>query len=400
MHSQSYIVALDAGNACIKVKVGDREIDIYENIYSFRDEKYLTQIYLDLKKTPNKFNIDRMMDVSVKNGSNNRIHNFIFGKQVLELRINSNERCDNCKSNDMELVNHAIACIANSILKTMNKDEWTENVKVDILLSTGLPYWEFIIDGRKEEYITMFKGEHTINFLHPFYPVKEMKINIINAIVKSEGDMALRQILHEKKNLDDTENKIFYVIDIGFYNINVIGANFPDNIDFTVIPELSYSLKDGLGTAIELTRQDLKTVYSKKLWPFGDITRAEVIEATKKNYYERIISGSDINIEPFYQKNCYFIAKRISKNIKSCFKDIHKINYNISEIYIVGGGAYDSLIRDSIKEALKEININSDLIKFVDDAEYKNIHGYFTQQIINLEDKNSIKISKKKKDKK
>ena len=139
--------------------------------------------------------------------------------------------------------------------------------------------------------------------------------------------------------------------------------------------------------------------HESEVGPFGEITRAEVIEAAKENYYERKISGSDINIEPFYQKNCYFIAKRISKNIKSYFKDIHKNNYNISEIYIVGGGSYDSLIRDSIKEELKEININSDLIKFVDDAEYKNIQGYFTQKIIKLEDENSIKISKEKKDK-
>ena len=399
MYSEPYIVALDPGNAWIKVKVGDREIDIYENIYSFRDDQYLTEFYLCLTRIPNKFNIDRMMDVSVKNGSSNRIHNFIFGKQALDLHINSNERGNSSKSNDMELVNHSIACIANSILKVMDEDKWTENVKVDIILSAGLPYWEFIIAGRKEEYMSMFKGEHTINFLHPCYPVKEMKINIINTTVISEGDMALRQVLYEKKDLNDTENKIFYIIDLGFYNINVIGAHFDENLDFTVIPELSYSLKEGLGIAIELTRQDLKTAYSKKLGPFGEITRAEVIEAAKENYYERKISGSDINIEPFYQKNCYFIAKRISKNIKSYFKDIHKNNYNISEIYIVGGGSYDSLIRDSIKEGLKEININSDLIKFVDDAEYKNIQGYFTQKIIKLEDENSIKISKEKKDK-
>ena len=38
MYSEPYIVALDPGNAWIKVKVGDREIDIYENIYSFRDD--------------------------------------------------------------------------------------------------------------------------------------------------------------------------------------------------------------------------------------------------------------------------------------------------------------------------------------------------------------------------
>lgn len=56
---------------------------------------------------------------------------------------------------------------------------------------------------------------------------------------------------------------------------------------------------------------------------------------------------------------------------------------------MVGGGSYNYLIRDFIKEALKHNNININLIKFIDDSEYKNIQGYFTEKIIKLENENS-----------
>lgn len=382
MNEKRYIVGLDAGNAYIKIKIEGEEIITYENIYSFRDDKYM-ELYYSMNgiKAANKSNISSMLDVSVTKTSSNMSYNFIFGKQAEDFRTTNEERFNKYKSDDIKLAMHSIVCIANTIVSNIPKDEWRDELNIEVLLSTGLPYSEFKIYGREEEYIKKFKGEHIINFHNPSYPIKKINININDVILNCEGDYALRQIIYEKDKIEKIKDKIVYIIDIGCYNVNFIGGIVVEDSDFKIIPELCASIRSGNGTAIDLAIEEIKIKYEDMFGIYDKITRLDITKAVKG---ERTIIDENINIEYFYYKKSELIGRRIGKQIIK-LTNLIKNKDNIYSIYIAGGGAYNPFLIEPIKEVLEDHNINRELIEVVDDPLYKNIKGYFNSGIITFE---------------
>lgn len=382
MNKKRYIVGLDAGSDYIKIKIDDEEIVKYRNIYSFRDDKYMQHYYsMNGIIAANKSNISSMLDVSITKTSTNTTYNFIFGKQAEEFRKTKEERFNRYKSDDIQLAMNSILCIANTIVRNISKDEWRDELNIDVLLSTGLPYSEREIDGRDDEYIKKFKGEHIINFHNPSYPIKKIKINITDVILINEGEIALRQIIYEKDKFKKIKDKIVYIIDIGCYNVNFIGGTICENHDFKIIPELCVSLKEGNGTAIDLAIDEIKIKYEDSFGIYDKITRLDIIKAIK---HKGKIRNENINIEYFYYKKSEIVGRRIGKKIIN-LTNLIKTKNNIFSIFIVGGGAYNPFIIEPIKEVLEDIGINRELIEVVDGPLDKNIKGYFNYGITNFE---------------
>ena len=393
------IAGIDAGNTSIKLQLEDENTVTYENIYAKRSAIDMNSEYeLNSKRTPNKRNIKRFLDVEVIDGDNK--YSFIFGEQAKKYKTELTERPNDYKANDKQLVMNSIVSLANTIISNeMNNDNWKEILKdemsYDASISVGLPFYEYHIEGKKEEYKNNFKKTFKINFLNPSYPIKTMNLNIKNVDVDIEGNSAIKQTIFEKgimdKPLNEIVNKAIVMIDIGCYSIDVVGGRFLEDededgevfVDFEIVKKLSDGINIGVGSALDNVIMQVKNAYSKEIAQHRVFTRQEIAEAFESE--NKCIPGTKYNIEPYYTNEIESLGEKIGK----LFVDmINAAGYKeeIHSIYIAGGGSLNKILLEKFKSYLVDSNYDVNKIQVSENPLYANARGYYNIALSNFEE--------------
>lgn len=393
------IAGIDAGNTSIKLQLKDDKNVTYENVYSERIDVDMNLEYqLNSKRSVNKRNIKRLLDVEVFDGEETT--SFIFGEQAKKYKTVISERPNDYKANDKQLVMNSIVSLANSIVSDeMENENWREVLKDEMdyeaSISVGLPFQEYHIEGKKEEYKKNFLKNFKIKFLNPSYPIKIMNLNIKNVDVDIEGNSAIKQTIFEKgimeKSVQEIADKVVVMIDIGCYSIDVVGGRFLEDededgiifADFEIIKKLSQGITQGVGTALDNVISEIKSKYSREIAQHRVFTRQEISDAFTTE--EKFISGTKYKIEPFYTNELSKLGIKIGK----AFVDmVNAAGYKeeILKIYVAGGGSLNQILMDSFKKYLEEQNYSSDIIEVSDNPIYANARGYYNIAISNFEE--------------
>lgn len=379
---------LDAGNTSIKLKAGKNISDNYQNIYSYVDENQRKEIYeLSGHTKLNKYNIKRNIDVNVCDGESTV--SFIFEENAREKADNIKERENINKSDDKQLICNSMVSLANSLIsKEMENENWEdsleEEMEYNVYVVAGLPYKEYQKNGAKEKYKENLIKRFTIDFVNPSYPVKRVILNVLDARIDIEGYSAIKQTIAEKKLLalgpKVLKNKVVQLIDIGCYSIDVLGGEFNIDIDeegnetmkFLRLSSLCFGLSKGIGTALDkvielILNSDLE------ISQHTTITRNDITEAYKDN--NGLISGTDISINPYYEKELNKIIDDFAKTLLDHNKKSGKEN-NLLKLYIAGGGSVNEVVLDRLKKKLKE-RYKDEMIEVTDNPIYANANGYY-----------------------
>lgn len=393
------IAGIDAGNTSIKLQLKDGKTVTYENVYSERSDVDMNLEYqLNSKKSVNKRNIRRFLDVKVTDGEEEI--SFIFGEQAKKYKTVIAERPNNYKADDKQLVMNSIVSLANTIIsEEMEKENWTsllkDEMEYEASISVGLPFQEYHIDGKKEEYQKNFQKLFTIEFLNPSYPIRKMKLNIKNVDVDIEGNSAIKQTIFEEGIIErpasDIADKTIAMIDIGCYSIDIVGGRFLEDedengdifVDFEIIKKLSQGITQGVGTAIDNVIAEIKNKYSKEIAQHRVFTRQEISEAYTTD--SKCISGTKYNIEPFYTNELTKLGNKIGK----AFVDmVNAAGYKeeMLKIYVAGGGSLNKVLMNSFEDYLVSMNFNKEIIEISENPIYANARGYYNIAISNFED--------------
>lgn len=393
------IAGIDAGNTSIKLQLKDDNTVTYENIYAKRSAIDMRSEYeLNSKRIANKRNIKRFLDVEVIDDDSK--YSFIFGEQAKKYKTELTERPNAYKANDKQLVVNSIVSLANTIVSNeMNNENWKEILKdemsYNVSISVGLPFYEYHIEGKKEEYKNNFKKNFKINFLNPSYPIKTMNLNIKNVDVDIEGNSAIKQTIFEKgimdKPINEIVNKVIIMIDIGCYSIDIVGGRFLEDededgevfVDFEIVKKLSDGINIGVGSALDNIIMQVKNVYSKEIAQHRVFTRQEIAEAFESE--NKCIPGTKYNIEPYYTNEIESLGEKIGK----VFVDmINAAGYKeeIHSIYIAGGGSLNKILLEKFKAYLIDNNYDVNKIQVSENPLYANARGYYNIALSNFEE--------------
>ena len=375
---------LDGGNNSLKLDLGNGNVVQYDNIFAPRIEVDLEKEYMrNGKRVANKFNIANMLDVSIKSGE--RENSFIFGNQAQKYRTNIKERVNNYKSDDEQLALNSLVALTNTVIANLDKENWEEELNIEVNLCTGLPFHEYETGVRQDKYKKLFVGNHEIKFLNPSYPVKKVNLTVKDVELEIEGLAALKQTIFDKGIMDSNHNqiigKIVSMIDIGCYTTDIVGGIFVDDIDeegnpfvqFDTLSEVCKGIIQGVGTAADNTIKRLKSDNASKLGQYDDFTRQDIFKATSNN---GIIPGTDFNIEPTYSEECRKIGNDIGNTFAQLI-DASGFRNKLLKIYIAGGGSYVEAIVNEFKKVFEEKGFSNNLIDIVDNPVYANANGYF-----------------------
>ena len=401
-----YNVSCDAGNSSIKTLINGDKPMLFENVVA------------DPSGTNYMQNPDlagagiQKLDVTINrnfNKSYGKENHFLFGNITEKHNAYRESRTDKLKANDDQLADSILTAIAYSILYHEKKNgENIQNKKtLNVDLTTGLPFHEWVIKEQKERFKKNLQGNHTIKFNHPWfgensYPEEiEMTVNISNILVEGETTASLI--------LSDTDNefqkyspkkilgKIVVLIDIGAYTTEVIGKQFirliEEDEDFLskyesketivtheTLPTLSMGIERGIGHIYESTIKSIKQKYPKvdKLI-IQDLENALGSDGTIDGKPGNLI-GLDINILEDFKVHARNYADYIAKQIENIYNK-NKNKNKITRIYLSGGGSQIDVIVKQIKEALKKDDIDPSKIAIVTDPNpvFANCFGYYIE---------------------
>lgn len=375
-------IGADGGNNSIKLIINGVEMT-YENLYCDRDGLTLDQEYLmNGQREIHKGNLERFLDVKVT--SNGETSSFLFGKQAEKYRTQIKERVNDFKSDDIQIVRSTVVALSSSLIKSVDPSQWQDKMTFNIDLCTGLPFHEYKNETKRNKYIKAFVGTHNIEFLNPSFPVREVELNIDNSIVEIEGLAALRQTLLDDKTielpLEQIEERVFGMIDIGCYTTDIVGGFFESDVDeegeefavFTVKNDLCTGITKGVGTAIDNTISEMDKKYKDK--PQNEkFSRQQVIKASNN---KGVIIGTQYSIEPFFTNECTQLGKNIGKKFSELYKSSGDMS-RLMKINLSGGGSYNKNIINGIEEVLKEQGFDTSMINVIEDPVYANAQGYY-----------------------
>lgn len=377
-------MGIDGGNSSIKIYNNGKTVS-YENLYCERlvlDSKLDLATEYDMNSNQ-EYNLDEMLDVSVTK-PNGVSKQFIFGKQAAMYRKHIKERENMDKSTDSQLIDNCIVAIVNTILEELKPSELDEVMNMEVYLTTGLPFKEYKKENR-ERYANAFLGKHTVEFLHPKYPVKKVNIEVKGTTIDIEGMAALRQTIFDKKlikneNLDDLVDRVVSIIDIGCFTTDIVGGVFAENeINGQATLKLDYNISlcegvnQGIGTAMDLT---IKALYDK--YPQlkdGDLSRTDILKALKNTRNKNELSGRrGISIEPEFTLQCKRLAMLLADKYVKTYSNSGYQN-SIYKIYFTGGGVLTNSVVEQFKSLISS-EIGNNLVEILDEPIYQNAKGY------------------------
>ncbi|MBQ3420680.1 MAG: hypothetical protein IJH34_03230, partial [Romboutsia sp.] len=302
---KTYKVGADGGNSKIKI--------VYDDKYTYYDNIYAPNCEIDYKAI--KFT-EEEMDEYLRNVLNIRftwhankedkmVQDFLFGKLANTDKTQIKERVNADKSDDIMLVMCTLLCSVNFIIENMDENELKEEMEINLDLSTGLPYHEFKIEELRKKYAEHYEGEHIIEFKDPRYPVKEIKLNVIDGVkVESEGMCGLKTIIEMQDIINEESEEeylgtLWSLIDIGGFTTDVMGGIIQESkrgIKFDLsVGNLGNGINLGVSSAQDAAIEKINETYKKKLSTFN-ITRAEVNEAElRKGKFKGVINKYRLN---------------------------------------------------------------------------------------------------------
>lgn len=418
-----YNVGADAGNDSIKLQIGLNKKKNYDNIYC---QAVQTQIYVN-EYGMNR-DLDGMLDVTVTSHSADGeliVSDIYFGDMAKDFKENTVERDKGKKHSDGNLITSTVVAIGNYLISDMlekmqndillemeigeaasedevaktkanafeeAKNRIKKELIIDINLSTGLPYNEYIIDSMANEFKNRFLGEHIIVFNSPYYPVDKLILNIKSVEISTEGGSALRTALAYKNikkqyTFDDLYESAWAMADIGCYTSDIVSGIFnaindeeetTNNLRFDNIPTLGTGLVTGVGTAYDNTIEIVEESLADTLTNGETITKKDIAKAMKSKTRRGFIRGKRIDILPYVQPELRRVGETVGKEFVKLYT---KAGYkrNIFKIYLAGGGALIPEVVEGFTKALKDSNYEIDVIEILSEPDpvYANAFGYY-----------------------
>jgi len=395
-----YKVSCDAGNSTIKTLINGEKAMIFENIVADpSNTNYL--------KDPDLIGSGiQKLDVTVQRHFDKTYgekNHFLYGKITDKHKAYREARGDKFKANDPQLADSMVTSVVYSILYYQKKagNNIDKLKTLNISLNTGLPFHEWIIKEQREKFKKNLKGNHTIEFNHPWFKKnsfpEKLEIVISDVTVLVEGETTANLILNDvdnefhKYSPQELIDNIVVLIDIGAYTTEIIGKQFVEvvqndedifgesdlEVEHQTLPNLSEGIRRGIGHVFESSINTINQKYPK----LDRLIRQDIQNALGKkgtrNGKSGYLLGEDINILEDFKLH----AKDYSDYIATQIENIYNKNESkrkIKRIYLTGGGSQIDVVIEELKNSLKADDINPDLIVPITDPNpiFSNCLGY------------------------
>ena len=384
---KTYKIGADGGNSKLKI--------VYDGKYTYYDNIYAPNCEIDYKAI--KFTADEM-DEYLRNVLNVRftwhnnkkdkmVQDFLFGNITSANKKQIQERVNADKSDDIMLVMCTLLCSVNFIIENMDENEIEEEMVINLDLSTGLPYHEFVIPELRQKYAEHYEGEHIIEFKDPRYPVNKITLNVLDGVkVESEGVCGLKTIIEMQDIINEQteaeyEETLWSLIDIGGFTTDIMGGIFEKKKRGLVLQTydtLGKGINVGVSSAQDAAIEKINSIYKKKLATFS-ITRSEVNEAElREGKFNGVINKYKLNTLDYTTEE----YQKLGRSIGNYYIQLYIENGRLLElehIYIAGGGALNDILVESLIGELVKRGISEDIIEVITEPNpiYLNAVGYY-----------------------
>jgi plasmid segregation protein ParM len=347
------LAGIDIGNDSIKVVLdGVREPLMIQNIVAPGYERHILQE----EDSPLK-----ALDVVVhsprlsKNGQR-----YFVGLLAMENEDSMElEETDNKAVSDQSLVVALTAlAYAGIVSQSVTNSGYSNIEEVEYVIGTGLPVRSYSYYNKMFE--DRLVGEHEVTFLTtPTLRNREVKVSIRRAVISIEGAAALfHMATHENLQVRDEE---LHQGCIGICEIGALTTDFPVVNKMSIDNQFSTGEQIGMATYLDHIIRDVEDQFGYR-FP----SRAKLVQRIKRNDFTiRRIGEGQSSMKQVV--DMYF--SRAANKIVDLIKKRWKKHPDIQCFYVIGGGA--AALRSYIVDASGSIKL-----RFVDDSELLNVHGY------------------------
>lgn len=394
--------SIDGGNSTIEVVIeGERMAPYYPSIMAdVANIDYNNALNNDNGGTGRDKLHVKVASNRTKSGDNNS-EEFIFGKMAENYKDSQRNRANgDDKSKDKFLVKWQLTALTYSLIEYAQKCGETigNTVQFRTDISTGLPYNEAVNEDKKQMYADMFRGNHMIEFKHPYFAGLQVELIIENVFVFVEGEASLEPILDDPEGeyadieAEELVDSIVVMGDMGGFSTDIIGIQFEqvqdedvdefdENVEIYVEPKTKINLSTGIDKGIgNIMLNVIKDVEKYEQSVQRKLTRRDIELALgakgKINGRTGYIKPEKVYIGDYFEKYAINYAQEVAATIISLYKTAN-VQSAIRSIYLTGGGSRISIIVSTIKDKLNDAGYNIEKIYCLEDPTFSNSLGYY-----------------------
>lgn len=423
-----YYCAVDGGNSSINIVINGKVFDIvFPSIESEFNSSLVNYDENTLVGNDNDFDlherIHALTTLQIDNPGKEYVSEFIFGEMVENYPQELRSRPNKEKYQDKDLVKMMITSLAYALFDTKvaeerYKLEENDRIQFNVVLSTGLPYREMKSPEKRNIYTNLLKGNHRVNFKHPFFKNLQIDLIIEHVLCVLEGEMALSYELKKENGVfntrkkEDLLNNKMAIIDIGGHTTEIVTISYMqlkqkrdrnqrlnaynDDVELKLKQvtnaDLTSGINQGVATMMEDVINDLTSTYLTNNESLRPLARRDVeLALTSAGMYngERgWILPEKIYIKDILDKRSQKLAVAIADKFHSLF---NRILTQLDTIYLCGGGSEMDSIVSNIKKELNSLGYNADKIITINDPVFANVKGYYLAMTYFIKDCEPLK---------